>query len=759
MGSALPQGRSLPSGLWRSRHRALVLLLAAHALLLPAWAVLWHHPAQHGLEGGLLLAALSLLAAQAPSRLLASSATALGLVAASALVVHTGGGHTFLHFHFFVVVAALALYQDWVPFGIALVMVVLDHVVLSVVSSEHVYDDAWSQRHPVGAAAVHGAFVLAAAAAGVVNWSWSERERRAAELRAEHEAARVRDSERRVAELIDHSPALVFVKDLQGRLVRVNPRFAQMYEVPAAELLGRTASELAGGPEEALSPSDLAVLETLGPVELEAEFVFPSGVHVMHVVTFPLLDEDGSPYAIAGTATDMSRRYAAEQALRQQSLHDELTGLPNRRHLRDVGAQALATGGCVGLAFLDLDGFKEVNDSLGHDAGDTLLRSVAERLLAACADDEVLFRIGGDEFVLLLQRLRSPEEAVGRTERLLTALDAPVHVDGRALSVRGSCGVAVGRESDGTTIRTLLRDADTSLYEAKDVRRGSVVVFDPALRERDERRRRLQADLARALRGEAGLRLCYQPITDARTGVVVLLEALLRWDHAELGPLSPADFLPAATHAKLLPELDRWVIDAACRQVSTWRTVGCDVSVSVNVTPETLSRPELADWVVASGSRNGVPMDRLVLEVTETAVIEHPEQTSRTLAGLRRLGVRVALDDFGTGFSSLSLLRDLPVDNVKVDRTFVSGLLENPQDAVIVRATVELARALGMLTVAEGVETGAERASAAATGCDLTQGWHLAPPLEAAAVPAHLALPQLPSARPSPDDVGHLARR
>jgi EAL domain-containing protein (putative c-di-GMP-specific phosphodiesterase class I) len=297
--------------------------------------------------------------------------------------------------------------------------------------------------------------------------------------------------------------------------------------------------------------------------------------------------------------------------------------------------------------------------------------------------------------------------------------------------------VAVGTADLGTTISTLLRDADTALYEAKDTSPGSLVVFDPSLRERVERRRRLQADLRATLQEEGGLHLAYQPMVQ-QDGEIVLVEALLRWQHPDEGPLSPGEFLPVAAAAGLLPALDRWVVARVCEQRRAWADEGVLVAISVNVTPETVSHGNLVDWVEDSCLLTGTPPTALVLELTETAVLDHPAAASRTLEALRQRGVRIALDDFGTGYSSLSLLRDLPVDIVKIDRSFVHGLVPDSADGLIVRAATDLAHALGMRTVAEGIETAAEWEAATALGCDLLQGWYIARALDAVTVAQHV---------------------
>ena len=744
--AALPQGRSLPAAQWRSRHETVVMLLVLHAALLPAWGVLNGHGVAHAVAEVVPLAVLALVGAAARSRALASSATSTGLVLSSALVLHFGGGHTFLHFHFFVMVGVLALYQDWLPFLLTIGLVLLDHGVFGAFHAHQVYDDPWSVQHPIAATAVHGGFVLAAAMTHVLTWGWSQRERETAEHRLAAESARVTDSERRLAEVIDNAPALVFVKDLDGRLIRVNPRFAEMHETTPEALLGKSAGDLFGHDDvPGLTAPDCRVLETGQPDEHEITLQFPAGERVLHVVKFPLLDADGQAYALAGVATDITERARAERALQRQAREDALTHLPNRTALHESVAAALAGPGLVGLAFLDLDGFKEVNDSLGHEAGDDLLRAVATELRAAVEGDAVLHRLGGDEFVLLMPDAGTEDAAVAEAERLIASLSRTFRLGDRVVEIGASCGVTSGRGVTGVTGSTLLRDADIALYEAKAVRRGGVTAYDPSFRERDERRRRLEGDLARALRGGSGLRLVYQPIADATSGAWALAEALIRWEHPDDGPLPPGDFLPLAASAGLLAELDRWVVLEACAQSARWRGRGLDLTISVNVSPTSLSDGRVAEWVREGCTATGTSPGRLVVELTETAVVEHPAAASVALAELRAMGVRVALDDFGTGFSSLSLLRDLPVDIVKIDRSFIVGSTD--RDAAIVQATTGLAEALGLTTVAEGVEDAGVQVAALSAGCSLLQGWHVGMPVDPYELASLMVLPPLPAPR------------
>ena len=875
MQTLLPRHPVLSQPLWRARHRALLVLLGAHVALLPLWALVNGEPLSHMAAVMAALTVLGVFGARSRSRQLAASAVSLSLVAAAATVVHAGDGRTVLHFHFFLIVAALALYQQWTPYLMALAFVIVDHMAMGLLAPEDVYDDAFSLQSPWLAAVVHGVYVLAAGAAAATAWTWAARERRQAEERAEQEAARVRASERRLAALLDNAPYAIFVKDLDGHFLEANSKME--LALGSSDVIGSTSSEVFGAEAAEVSDAhDARIVATRQPSEVLEVNRVGGQDRLLSVLKFPLLDDTGTVTAIAGIATDVTERVAVEQALRESDLrlrgvfergpvaqlvlqpdgtltevnpalcellgfgeaelvgmrlaslveppdrgavaellaptaepqgrelrmrtregevlhcrvglaavdddagghycvgmvedvtaarrsaaeldhratHDALTGLPNRALLLTRIEQALAVpDSSVAVVFLDLDGFKEVNDSLGHDAGDELLHTVAQRLDGVRRPGDTLARLGGDEFVLCCPGCDAPDQARAVAERMLGVLRSPLTVAERVVDVGGSIGVAIGRSGSGATPLLLLRDADTALYSAKGQGRGRAVVFEPALRERDERRRRLQADLVAELRGGSGLLLEYQPVEEAATGRLVACEALIRWEHPVDGRLAPDAFLGLAADKGLLPQLDAWVLEHACAAAASWSTHAGPVSVAVNVTPQTIARPGLVDLVRAACEQADLPPDRLVVELTETAVLERPQETSAALAGLRAMGVRIALDDFGTGYSSLSHLRDLPVDVVKVDRSFTRGAVHSPRDAAIVRATADLASALGATLVAEGVETAGDRDAVVGAGCQQLQGWYVSRPLTQEAAATLLASrPVLPpTPRTSPD--------
>jgi diguanylate cyclase (GGDEF)-like protein len=425
---------------------------------------------------------------------------------------------------------------------------------------------------------------------------------------------------------------------------------------------------------------------------------------------------------------------------RHEALTDELTGLPNRRMLyRSIDA-ALAEDddrARLGLLLVDLDRFKELNDTLGHAVGDTLLEEVGARLRDALGEAGMLARLGGDEFAALLTGPVDASTVAAAAGRLREALAAPVLLEGIALHVDASVGGALAPDH-GTDISSLLRHADVAMYQAKAARTG-FQLYRAAANTNTRERLALVGELRMALR-QRQLVVHYQPKAALATGAVTGVEALVRWQHPERGLLAPAEFLPAAEGAGLIGPLTFYVLDEALADCARWRRRGLDLSVAVNLSALNLLDAGLPAEVEAVLARHGVPPDRLRLEVTENIVMTDPARAEEVLTVLRGLGVRVALDDFGTGHASLAYLKHLPVDELKVDRSFVTGMRDDARNAAIVRAIVDLARNLGLRVVAEGVEHADEWDDLTEYGCDEAQGYLLSRPVAAPALEALLAV-------------------
>jgi diguanylate cyclase (GGDEF)-like protein/PAS domain S-box-containing protein len=562
-----------------------------------------------------------------------------------------------------------------------------------------------------------------------------------------HEA----DAARRESELIlrhvvqDTSDGFVGI-DKEGVITQWNPRAAAIFGWSADEAIGNGFADLIVPEHDRKSfmrafdhvvrGNEAQLLQR--PFEMVSQNrrgdLFPIEVSVVHVTV-----NDRSHFR--AFIRDIAERKAAEERLTRQALTDSLTGLPNRTLLRDRLAGALGRlvrhPGVVAVLFLDLDRFKLVNDGLGHEAGDELLVAVAKRVREAVRETDTVARYGGDELVVVVEEAVSIDDAHLVAERILTGVSQPIDLAGRELRPRASIGIAT--TSDTTTRPDdLVRDADIAMYRAKERGGHCVVVFEPVMDTRAVVRFELDRDLRLAIgatRSEeppsaacGKLQVHYQPIVSFE-GRVSGLEALVRWDHPGYGLMSPLEFVPLAEETGLIVPLGEIVLETAVRQVAEWRSaLGLDLTVAVNVAARQLDDPDFPGFVTAVLSNYGLDPVSLCLELTETTLLRDSGAVLTTLEQLSGLGVRVALDDFGTGYSSLAYLRRFPVDVVKLDRTFVSGVPESREDAAIVSAIIDLAHALGMQAVAEGIETETQREALRALGCELGQGYLWSPP-------------------------------
>jgi diguanylate cyclase (GGDEF)-like protein len=427
-----------------------------------------------------------------------------------------------------------------------------------------------------------------------------------------------------------------------------------------------------------------------------------------------------------------SRRETVAQAERnrQQALHDALTGLPNRTLLRQRADAALAGpgAGAVGLMLIDLDRFKEINDTLGHAYGDVVLQAVADRLQATVRGSDTVARLGGDEFAILLSGVEDEESARQLAGRALIAMEAPIEVEGVSLDVDASIGIALSG-AHGNDVESLLQNADIAMYSAKDRGLG-VCVYDVSLNDHSPERLGLLGQLRRAIdNGE--LVLHFQPKVALPGADVCGVEALVRWQHPQRGLIPPGDFIPLAEHTPLIRPLTRFVVNAALEQCARWRDAGRMLTVAVNISARNLLDEHFVEEVQELLAHWQVPASCLELEVTESAIMADPDRARRILTRLAGCGVTLSIDDFGAGYTSLAQLKDLPVHQLKIDRSFVAPMAADPSNALIVRSVVELGHNLGLTTVAEGVEDAATCDSLGAMGCDVAQGYYVCRPMAA----------------------------
>jgi diguanylate cyclase (GGDEF)-like protein/PAS domain S-box-containing protein len=554
---------------------------------------------------------------------------------------------------------------------------------------------------------------------------------------------------RRIAQfrsLVHNASDVITVLAVDGRIEYQSPSSLSLVGIAPDRLVG---SEFRG----LVDPQDLEYFEALvEAVAARPEATLSGALRMRHAdgtirhvdVVVSNLIADQTVRGIVLNARDVTDRRALEAELERRAFSDALTGLPNRGVFRDRLDHALARtarhGGGLAILLLDLDGFKVVNDSLGHDAGDELLVAVGQRVQACSRSSDTVARLGGDEFAILLEDGVTEEAATAIAARLIESLLSPFEIRGREVFVGASVGVAL--DTDGSVAADeFIRNADTAMYAAKGGGRGRFAVFHPAMHRRTVEFFELQADLQRALvRDEFTVH--YQPIVDIATGGILGLEALVRWRHPRRGLIPPLEFIPLAEETGMIVPLGVWVLGEACRQAAEWRANvpgAAAMWVSVNLSTRQLLEPDLVDRVAEILHESGLDPAGLVLEITEGSLLQDVEQTSAKLRALKDLGTRLALDDFGTGASSLGHLRRFPIDVLKIDKTFVDDVAgPGSEGSALVQAIVDLAHSLELATVAEGIEQDEQLSGLRAVGCSSAQGFLFARPLPSDEVEAVL---------------------
>src|SRR4051812_21515667 len=585
----LPEGRLLPERVWRRRHVVLVRIAALQAVGLGVLSVLTGHSVLGAITGAVvILLPLPIALPDEFNRQVRAGATTVSLLGGCVLLVHLMAGITEAHFSFFVVVGLVSLYQDWIPFGIALLLTIAHHGIMGTLHPHEVFGTTAAQAHPWVWAGIHGGFVLAASLANLAAWRLNE----------------------------------------------------------------------------------------------------------------------------------------------QQGLRDALTGLANRTLLLEETSRLLARRREVSVLVLDVDDFKDINDSRGHSTGDRLLVAVAGRIAGCVRPEDTVARLGGDEFAVVIAG--GPRTARSIATRVLAALADPVSIGGRTLAVSASIGIA-----DTTTAErdaeTLLRNADLAMYLAKAQGKQRVVVYADGMAQEARGKAELVEGLSGALARQE-LTVHYQPVVslrgpDGTTPEVTSYEALLRWQHPERGLVPPGDFVPLAEDTGLIVPIGAWVLREAARQAVAWSVAaGRPIGMAVNLSPRQLADDDVVATVADVLTETGLPPAQLTLEVTESVLVQDVDRVVDRLRKLRTLGVRIAIDDFGTGYSSLSYLRRLPADTIKIDRSFVIDLAQDGASRTLVSSIIELARSLQLDVVAEGVEDAAQRSVLESLQCSHAQGFLFARP-------------------------------
>ena len=555
---------------------------------------------------------------------------------------------------------------------------------------------------------------------------------------------RLREQEQQLRQMMENIEEVVWLTDAsKSRMLYISPA----YEV----LWGRSCESLYADPAgwlDSIHPDDRQRVEQAahseqvsGSYDIEYRVIRRDGeVRYVHDRAFPIKDDRGEVYRIVGTAQDITPRKEQEAHIQYLAYHDSLTGLPNRTLVMDRLKHAIGkterSEDMLAVLFLDLDRFKTINDTLGHPAGDSLLQQTAERLIQTLRGGDTISRVGGDEFLILLPELVGEEDAGHVAEKILAALARPFNIAGQNLHVRASIGISLCPRDDQRA-ETLVKYADTALYLAKEQGRNTFRYFSPELDASVHKRLILENDLRSAVERNQ-LQVFYQPLLNTASGVYSGAEALLRWQHPDLGLIRPDDFIPIAEDTGLIVSIGEWVLRTACLQARAWQDMGQSLfRVSVNLSRQQLEQAAFVDTVKQILQETQCPPSLLELEITESGAMHDPERAIVKLQSLSDMGITLALDDYGTGYSSLAYLKRFPLNRLKIDRSFVDGIPHDHDDMAIVKTTIVLAQQLRLQVVAEGVETESQRAYLQTLGCEELQGYLLARPMPADNVAQH----------------------
>jgi diguanylate cyclase (GGDEF)-like protein/PAS domain S-box-containing protein len=728
----LPDATGLRHEDWQNRHRLLTWLTVLCGAALVPVAAFRHRLDAEWAVCTLIIAAMVAVAVEVKVPRVASSAVAIGLTTVCASVVMVFDGVTEAHFTFFIAVGVLALYRDWVPFLTFLLATFAHHALMGSWMPQMTYQHNSAVANPWFWAMVHGIAVLLAASTQVVAWRLTEaEERRALEDLSQAEA--------QFTAAFEEAPIAMTMFAADGTVLRVNPAFVSWSGMP--------------GPLPARSHLDDLPIQPVGDREMRVHRQILNGeadvlreertyrnsegrLMQVELHASALRDTAGKLQVIVSHYLDVTEKHQHQEALRKQAREDALTGLLGRRAFEsDLSLLVSEYLGQVSVIYIDVDRFKHVNDSYGHSAGDDVLRTIGSRLRAVVPEGAVLARLGGDEFAVAVVGQTRTVEHLALT--VAGCFEEPFVIPGgRKLTVTASVGLSLAHEGPvGAGAEATLQSADMAMYAAKQSGRARVQLFDDSMREANQARVKAERNLRAALDGDLPRQLpvWFQPIVSLESKTVIGAEALVRLRAPDGALVPPGIFIPLAEETGLIIPLGEHVLRTALNQLMAWGNTLA--YVSVNVSPKQLAEPGFVPMLTEELARSGMlDPSRLVLEITETSMLERGMDLRERLLAIKALGVRLALDDFGTGYSSLTWLQSVPADIVKLDRSFVADLSKDPDKTAIITAVLWLAHALGMTVIAEGVEELEDVQALNEAGCPAAQGWYFSRPMEAPAI-------------------------
>lgn len=550
----------------------------------------------------------------------------------------------------------------------------------------------------------------------------------------------------RLAAILADSPVAIVARDRNHIVTDWNPAAEKMFGWSASEAIGHPLRIVPKNKHHEYEAFNTRIQkgDRFDHVELLREKRDGSPIHI-DLSLVVQLNPSGELETYLAFITDISGRKANEKQIEFLAYHDPLTGLPNRLLLKDRFERALAhakrAGLRVGLLFIDLDRFKSINDTLGHDIGDEFLKEISTRVIQSVRDTDTVSRQGGDEFLVVLSNLHHPDDATPILRKLIERMREPFHINEQEIGTSASMGISIFPE-DGTDFETLLKKADIAMYQAKSDGRNSYRFFDEAMNLEAVEHQFIFSGLRRALEREE-LTLHYQPKIDLASGAVTGAEALLRWNHPELGMVPPNRFIPVAEESGLIVPIGHWVLIEACRQAKLWNSIGRSAfSIAVNVSAVQFRRGDIENSVAQALAASGLAAEFLELELTESILIQDVENVLASVKRIKMMGVKISIDDFGTGYSSLSYLKRFDIDKLKIDQSFVRDLATDPNDTAIVRAIIQMARSMNLKTIAEGVETVEMLELLRTFHCDEAQGYYFARPMPAESMDTYLLATQ-----------------